>query len=209
MAMSTRFIFPHCFISSPPTKPGCKLQTRTFHPISHSSISKHTNRTRCLVNQSSRFFSNGRRVWTDNVSKRDLVVHCGILPGAPLPTPDSWQGWVLGAVIAVIIPFFSHKWGPLFKFTKQVEDVVDTIDHAAEVVESVAGQVEKVADEIGDQFQEGGKLRGAFDFIENAAHKTAQAAQFADEIIDKVEEVEKTVEEFMEPVKEETNEKMS
>ena len=64
--------------------------------------------------------------------------------------------------------------------------MVDTIEQVTEVVESVAGQVEKVADEIGDQFQEGGKIRDAFDFIENAAHKTAQAAHFADEIIDKV-----------------------
>ena len=63
---------------------------------------------------------------------------------------------------------------------------MDTIEQVAEAVESVAEQVENVADEIGNKFPEGGKLRSALDFIENAAHKTAQAAHFADEIIDKV-----------------------
>ncbi|PSR99852.1 Tumor protein [Actinidia chinensis var. chinensis] len=204
MAMS-RLTFPHSFISSSQTKPAvCKLQTLTFNPISHSSLPKHTNISRCLVNQSSRFFSHGQTAKTNNISKRDLViVHCGVLPGAP----NSWQGWVLGAIITLIIPFFSHKWGPVFTFAKKIEAVVDSIEQVAETVESVAEQVENAADKIGNQLPEGGKLRGVLDSIENAAHKTAQAAHFADEIIDKAQEVEKKVEEFMEPVNEETKEK--
>ncbi|KAH7850424.1 hypothetical protein Vadar_032675 [Vaccinium darrowii] len=188
MAMyTTRLIVP-CSLASLRTKPQSKPQTIEFGPISRSKISKHERKSCFLVNQPFRYFSNGRR---------DLVVYSSLLPDAP---PDSWKSWVLGAVITIVLPFFSHKWGPLFQITKKVDDVVETVDQVAEDIEKVAEGLEKVADEIGDELPEGGKLRRAFDSIENAARETANAANRVDEILDKVEEVEKEVEELMEPV---------
>lgn len=63
---------------------------------------------------------------------------------------------------------------------------METADQVAEAIEKVAEGVEKVADEIGDELAEGGKLRGAFDSIENAARKAADGAHLVDQILDKV-----------------------
>ncbi|KAI8550319.1 hypothetical protein RHMOL_Rhmol06G0096100 [Rhododendron molle] len=195
MAMPTaRFIVPYALFTGLRTGPHTKSQTlKYFSPISRSKISKQKS---CfLVNQPSRYSSNG---------KRDLAVFSNLLPDLPaLPSgspSDSWKSWILGAVITIILPFITHKWGPLLQITKKIETVVETADQVAEVIEKVAEGVEKVADEIGDELAEGGKLRGAFDSIENAARKAADGAHFVDQILDKVEEVDKEVEELMKPV---------
>ncbi|THG13517.1 hypothetical protein TEA_012089 [Camellia sinensis var. sinensis] len=86
-----------------------------------------------------------------------------------------------------------------FRYLKEVEDAVERVEHVTEVIEKVAEEVEKVAEDVGDELPEGGKLRGAFERVENVAKKAAKDAHFAEEMIDKVEEVEKEVEEFMEP----------
>ncbi|XP_058221339.1 uncharacterized protein LOC131331426 [Rhododendron vialii] len=197
MAMPTaRFIVPYALITGLRTSPPhTKSQTlKYFSPISRSKISKQKS---CfLVNQPSRYNSSN--------GKRDLVVFNNLLPDVPAlpsgPPSDSWKSWILGAVITIILPFITHKWGPLLQITKKIETVVETVDQVAEVVEKVAEGVEKVADEIGDELAEGGKLRGAFDSIENAARKAANGAHLVDQILDKVEEVDKEVEELMKPV---------
>ncbi|KAH7850201.1 hypothetical protein Vadar_029150 [Vaccinium darrowii] len=195
---TTRLIVP-CSLASLRTKPRSKSRSIKFSPVSRSKISKHEHESCFLVNHPSRYFSNG---------KRDLVVYNTLLPDVPIPSgppSDSWKSWVLGAVITIIIPFFSHKWGPLFQMTKKIEAVVETVDEVAEVIEKVAKGAEKVADEIGDELPEDGKLRRAFDSIENAAKETANAANLVDEILDKVDEVEKEVEEVMEPANHQTS----
>ncbi|XAR62124.1 hypothetical protein NMG60_11016753 [Bertholletia excelsa] len=138
----------------------------------------------------------------------DLIVRSSVEPGIPLPpdpSPGSWKSWLLGAVITIVLPFLRHKWGPLFKLTKEVETVVETADHVTEVIEKVAEEVEKVADEVADDLPEGTKLKEAMEFIEEKAKETAKKAHWAEELIDKVEEVEKEVESFVEPVKDEEN----
>ena len=45
--------------------------------------------------------------------------------------------------------------------------------------------MEEVADEIGDHLPDG-KLKGAFDLIENIAKETAKDAHIVDEFIEKV-----------------------
>ncbi|KAF7140227.1 hypothetical protein RHSIM_Rhsim06G0077100 [Rhododendron simsii] len=197
MAMPTaRFIVPYALITGLRTRPHTKSQTlKYFSPISRSKISKQKS---CfLVNQPSRYSYSSK-------GKRDMVVFSNLLPDVPAlpsgPPSDSWKSWILGAVITIILPFITHKWGPLLQFTKKIETVVETVDQVAEVIEQVAEGVEKVADEIGDNLAEGGKLRGAFDSIENAARKAADGAHLVDQILDKVEEVDKEVEEHMKPV---------
>ncbi|KAG5543915.1 hypothetical protein RHGRI_016617 [Rhododendron griersonianum] len=188
MAMLTaRFVVPYALITSLRTRPHTKSQTlKYFSPISHSKILKQKS---CfLVNQPSRYSSNG---------KRDFFVFNNLLPNVPGlpsgPPSNSWKSWILGAVITIILPFITHKWGPLLQITKEIETTVETVDQVVEVIEEVAEGVEKVADEIGNELAEGGKLRGAFDSIENAARKAANGAHL-------VEEVDKEVEELMKPV---------
>ena len=54
------------------------------------------------------------------------------------------------------------------------------------MVEDVAETVEKIADDIGNNFPDGGKLRSLFDLVENAAKETAKDAHIVDQFIEKV-----------------------
>lgn len=70
-------------------------------------------------------------------------------------------------------------------FAERVDAIVDSVEDVAEVVEQVAEKVEDIADEIGDKLPEG-KLKGAFNFIEEIAKETAKDAHLVDEFIEKV-----------------------
>ncbi|GMP45828.1 hypothetical protein CsSME_00014206 [Camellia sinensis var. sinensis] len=187
-------------------KPPCnKLQTLIIFNNLIPASSKHKYGSCFLVNRGLSHFSNRQRSLTDTNSKMDLAVYC-VQPGAPIPSPlGSWKSWILGTLISIMLPFLRHKWGPLFNMTKQVEAAVETAERVTEVIEKVAEEVEELAEEVADGLPEGGKLRGAVEFVENAAKETAKVAHLAEELIDKVEEVEKEVESFMEPVNDQTN----
>ncbi|XP_059637164.1 uncharacterized protein LOC132279250 isoform X3 [Cornus florida] len=131
------------------------------------------------------------------------------LPQEPLQTQtlgSSRKHWILGVVITAILPFLSHKWGPLFKLTKEVENAVETADDVTEAMENIAEQVEKVADEIGDELPEGGRLQKAFAYVENKAKKAARDAHSVEQFIDKVEALEEEVDSFIDEANEITKE---
>ncbi|XP_057503946.1 uncharacterized protein LOC130787571 isoform X3 [Actinidia eriantha] len=147
------------------------------------------------------WFGGGLR-WRDSDSKRilhcrSMVVYSSVEPGTPPPNsnpnPNSWKSWVLSAIITIILPFFTRKWWPLFKINATVE----TVEQLTEVIERVAEGVEDLADNVADKLPEGGKLRHAIETVENAAKETVKDAQFVEQIIDKVEEVEQEVESFI------------
>ncbi|KAF3445946.1 hypothetical protein FNV43_RR11123 [Rhamnella rubrinervis] len=58
------------------------------------------------------------------------------------------------------------------------------------MVEEVAEDVEKVADDIGDHLPDGTKLRKADLFVENVAKEIVKDANLAEQVILKVEDVE-------------------
>ncbi|XP_028072050.1 uncharacterized protein LOC114274341 isoform X1 [Camellia sinensis] len=185
-------------------KPRCDSQTCfIFNPSHRLAISKHEDGSCFPANIGFRYLSSDNRSKRESNTKINLAVNSSTQPGPPLPSqppPNSCRkNWILGGLIAIVLPFFRNKWGPLFKLTKEVEDAVERVEHVTEVIEKVAEEVEKVAEDVGDELPEGGKLRGAFERVENVAKKAAKDAHFAEEMIDKVEEVEKEVEEFMEP----------
>ncbi|XP_062118571.1 uncharacterized protein LOC133832213 [Humulus lupulus] len=125
--------------------------------------------------------------------------------GAPW---NSLQGWVLGLVVSLILPFYRNKWGPLLSIKRKVDMVVNSVEAVAEAVEKVAEKVEDIAEDIADKLPENGKLKDAVLFIEKVAHETAKDAHFVDDFIEKVEEVEEKVESFLEgPVQEDEAEK--
>ncbi|KAK9269988.1 hypothetical protein L1049_025561 [Liquidambar formosana] len=205
---TTGSIVPHNFTT---------LHSRTCHRFQAfnrnssylSTISIQKDGCRLLGNGGLRFLSVGQGVQS-GIHKK-MAVCSSVPPGAPLPSePPSphtcRKPWVVGMLLAMILPFFRNKWGPLSLLKSKVDTVVETAEHIAEVVEKVAEEVEKVADEVGDHLPDGGKLKGAFNFVENLAKETAKDAHEADEVIDKLEEVEKDVESLFDQVSESAKE---
>ncbi|KAI8548306.1 hypothetical protein RHMOL_Rhmol07G0264000 [Rhododendron molle] len=181
----------------------------------------------CFVDDGGlRYRSGGRGSRRGRSGIMDLVVYSDVQPGGgPLPSDPSsnscfplsninkyfhWyssrKGWILGALITIMLPFLRNKWGPLFKLTKDVEAVAERAEHVTKVLEEVAEEVDKVAKEVADELPNGGKLEKAIESVESAAEKADKAAHLADDLIDKVEEVDKEVESFMEPVNDQAKE---
>ncbi|KAB1219985.1 hypothetical protein CJ030_MR3G020092 [Morella rubra] len=117
----------------------------------------------------------------------------------PNPSPGSWIGVAVGIFATVILPFLANKMGTFLKLNQEVEAVVETAEVATEVIEKVAEEVEKLAEEVANQFPEGGKVQNAATFVENIAKETIKDAHLAEDVIEKVEEVEKEVESFVDP----------
>ncbi|VFQ86767.1 unnamed protein product [Cuscuta campestris] len=122
----------------------------------------------------------------------------GIDPaGIPLPpsasSPDTYnplKGWLIGILISAVIPFFRHKLGSFM----QIKNAISEVEEVVHGVEKVAEVVDKAAEEIGGKLP-AGKLKDAVGVVERAAEKADKDAEALGEIIDKVEEVEETVEE--------------
>ncbi|KAI3412787.1 uncharacterized protein J3R85_016912 [Psidium guajava] len=132
---------------------------------------------------------------------RDVAVRSSVdpLPRLPSdPSPSSWKFWVLGVFVSMILPFWRNKWGPLWKLKNDVEAAVEKADHLTEFVEEVAEKVEHVAEEVTEHLPDG-KLKDAAALVEHWAETVDKDAHLAGDIIDKVEEVEKDVDSFMEP----------
>ncbi|KAA8528317.1 hypothetical protein F0562_035672 [Nyssa sinensis] len=191
---STRLVVPYCSSGCLHINRCCKFQTSfPINPVSHSKISK--DGSRFLADRSLQYLSNGQRNRRNSNTKIDLVVYSssGVEPGAPIPSePSNFpKGWILGLLITVILPFFSSKWGPLLGLKKGFENAVETAEQVTETIEKVAEEVEKVAEEIAEDLPAGGKLQKALVYAENVAKETAKDAQLGEEIIDKIEDLEK------------------
>ncbi|GLT56749.1 hypothetical protein SLA2020_297690 [Shorea laevis] len=107
-----------------------------------------------------------------------------------------WKKWMVAIIFSLILPCFKYrsKWGPLLALKSQVDETIETVDLAREVVEEVADQVEKVSDEAADKLPDNTMLKEAVESVENLAEETATEAGQAEELIDKVEEMEKEAE---------------
>ncbi|XP_009799085.1 uncharacterized protein [Nicotiana sylvestris] len=132
---------------------------------------------------------------TSDKIKRKFVVSSNGQPGGPLPSPPSsnpFNGWLIGILLSIILPFFRNKWGSLLQLKNTVEDVIETVEEVEEVVEdveNVAEKVDKVAEEIGKDLPEG-QLKDTLKAVENFSEETAKFALAAGDIIDKVQDVE-------------------
>lgn len=145
-----------------------------------------------------------------NKSNRKFAVFNGVLPGVPLPSEpppsDSWNGWILGAVLTFVLPFLANKWGPLLKIKDEVDTAVQTVENVVDAVEKVAEQVEKVAEDIAEGLP-AGKLKNAVTFIENVADQIDDTAEVVGDAIDKVQEVGDQIESALDGEKEAIPEK--
>lgn len=64
--------------------------------------------------------------------------------------------------------------------------MVEVAEEVTEMVEKVADGVEKVAEDVAEILPEGGKLRGAVEFVEHVAEVTSKDARLVEGLIDKV-----------------------
>ncbi|KAK4599207.1 hypothetical protein RGQ29_009314 [Quercus rubra] len=169
-------------------------------------ISKRNEKRSFLgTDQRLQFVKTGLRELAVSKRKMDVTVHSSIPPVPPIPSNPASPGpcrkhWIVGLIVSAILPFFGIKFGPLLKLKQEVDAVVETAEEVAEVVEKVAEEVDKVAEEISEHLPEGGKLSVAVKIIEKVAEKTAKDAELVEDVIDKVEALEKDVESFIDPV---------
>ncbi|KAJ8772229.1 hypothetical protein K2173_027406 [Erythroxylum novogranatense] len=128
--------------------------------------------------------------------KRDMGVYGVIESGSTIisdPSPGSWNFWILGIIVTVILPFTKSKWGPLLKIKEKFDSSLQTAEQVTEVVEEVAEEVEKVAEEVADKLPAEGAFKEAVLFVEVVAKETVKDAKLADDVLERVEKMEKEV----------------
>ncbi|XP_058087537.1 uncharacterized protein LOC131234623 [Magnolia sinica] len=170
------------------------------------------------------FFTETQRAQPGSIRRRigselHAIIKDNLSSGAPQPPPNlpTWAGWVLGSIFTVIIPLLTLKGGFLQKIGSKVEqvvdvveDIVEAVEDVAEVVEDVAEAVEKVSSDVADNLPQGGILKDAALWIENASKEVREDAQETLDFIDKVEdlkeELEKDVDEFVDSLEEDEGE---
>ncbi|KAI3508820.1 hypothetical protein L1887_23837 [Cichorium endivia] len=179
------------------TRPSLTSTSLAVNPTSHVSTSKNKDLASCGVHGYS-----SRNLQYDPalmIARRNFAVQSNITPppGAPLPSgspPGSMKSWVLCIVLTFVLPFCTHKWGPLLQLKNKVDTVVQTAEHIIEAIEGVAGKVDKVIDDITDDLPENSKLRKQLEAVDELVEGVAKSAHIANDIIDKVEEAEEKLE---------------
>ncbi|CAI9786640.1 unnamed protein product [Fraxinus pennsylvanica] len=179
-------------------RPYSKVQTLSWNPISKLGFSKQKDPS-CVWSNS--------LVQCSNKNTRNFVVYASSVPGVPSPSgppSNSIRSWILGLVVSLVLPFFSHKLGPLWVLKNRIENVVEQVEQMVEVVEKVAEEVDKIADDIMDDLPEG-QLKNLVNHIDDMAEKTAKNADAIGDLIDKVQEAEDKLESFVESLDDEAN----
>ncbi|KAJ9545692.1 hypothetical protein OSB04_025399 [Centaurea solstitialis] len=183
------------FISPSWTLPSRYSTSPTFHSIAHSSFLKTKGFASCdgSVSRSLRYDP------MSTIARRNFVVRSNITPppGVPLPAGSpsgSMRNWIVGIVLTFVLPFITHKWGPLLVLKNKVDTMVNTAEYIMETIEDVAERVDKVIDNITDELPESSQLRKSMEAIDGLVEGLAKSAHIANDIIDKVEEVEDKLE---------------
>ncbi|CAA0831674.1 Unknown protein [Striga hermonthica] len=173
--------------------PSCAPRPRVFSCYSSNFTAFH-GRDRSLL------WGNGSMRAKGNKDTRRVLVRSIVEPGAPPPTepPFNFINWIVGITITVVLPFITHKWASLLKFKNEIETAVETVEEIVEVVEKVAGEVEKAAEDIADDLPTDGQFRKVVDFVEHVAERANRDAHLVGDFIDKVQEVEEKVEDYVE-----------
>ncbi|PIN11379.1 hypothetical protein CDL12_16001 [Handroanthus impetiginosus] len=183
--------------------PHIRDQSRTlsWNPMPKYVTLKHTDQ---VYFQEKNF---GLRL--DDMRIRNFVVCANsVPPQAPVPSKPSSNSLInqiMRVLMAIVLPFLTNKFSPLWIFKNKIEDKVETVEQVANVVEEVAEQVDKVAEDVADDLPEG-NLKNIVDFVDDVAEKAAESADSVEDFIDKVQEAEKQVESFAESLDDEAEE---
>lgn len=118
-------------------------------------------------------------------NSRKLVVCCdGSLPSPPSSNP--LNGWVIGILLSIALPFFRVKWGSLLQFKNKVEDVIETVEDVIDGVEKVAEKIDDVAEHIESVLPES-QLKNFVKAVEDFSEDTAAVAHAAGDFIDQLQ----------------------
>ncbi|PUZ47411.1 hypothetical protein GQ55_7G162700 [Panicum hallii var. hallii] len=112
-------------------------------------------------------------------------------PGSPGPAPSGgnlpipgippWTQWLVGAIVFAV---------PLYRQFRTMEDEIEkTAEVAIEVIDKVAEETEKIADEVAVAFPGNETLRKAAAKIKAVADEIEEDADKAEALIEKVDEI--------------------
>lgn len=128
----------------------------------------------------------------------EFIVYVGDQVGDLLPLgihlPDSWAAWIPGFLFAIIVPFFTNKWGPFAKFKEELDKVEVAVDTVADRVEEMAEKVEHFVDDIANDLPEDSALRQTLEKVERVADRIGKDAHMVSDLVDKMDEMEAKVE---------------
>ncbi|XP_009617935.1 uncharacterized protein LOC107800444 [Nicotiana tabacum] len=132
-----------------------------------------------------------------NAKNEILTVKCNSAnsTGSDAPPPGKspffgWK-WLLGFLLPIILPSFRNKVSPLQLLKNNVKQAVETVENMSEIVEEVAEKVDKIAEEIEEKLPGDSKLKQSLDSIENLAEGAVKYANQAQDVIQKIKDMDK------------------
>ncbi|XP_014492188.1 uncharacterized protein LOC106754653 isoform X2 [Vigna radiata var. radiata] len=131
------------------------------------------------------------RFQNDDRRKMNMVVYSSITPGSSNdPSLGNWKFWIIGTIFSILASFLRGKWGPLLQMKEKVETTIHEAHRVADIIEEVAEEVDKVAEEAVQHLPEG-KFRHAVELVEKVAEEVDKRAERVEDALEKVENVEK------------------
>ncbi|KAI7746010.1 hypothetical protein M8C21_005350 [Ambrosia artemisiifolia] len=179
-----------------------KLSNQRFDPLSASFSTTAT--TWLPLSKGGMFLppSNGSYLSSGNwasKSKRKFVVFSAdqvadLLPIGMDHLPQDWPAWLPGVLLALVVPFFTYKWGPFGKFKAELDKVEEAVDNVADRVEEIAEKVEEFVGDIADDLPEGSQFRQTLEKVEMVADTIGKDAKMVSDMVDKMDEMEAKLE---------------
>ncbi|KAI3451194.1 hypothetical protein Pfo_007859 [Paulownia fortunei] len=116
---------------------------------------------------------------------------------SPNNPSSSWQKWLLGILLTVILPAVGYKGGLFLNLKSKIDKTIETVEHVTEVVEKVAEEAEKIVEEVEEKLPGDSKLKETLESFDDLAKKAVNEAKKAEDVAHKVKEVEEEIEETL------------
>nr|XP_043614282.1 uncharacterized protein LOC122586349 [Erigeron canadensis] len=136
----------------------------------------------------------------------EIVVHSGDQAADFLPfgihLSENWPAWIPGVVLALVVPFFTNKWGPFANIKEELDKVEEAVDNVADRVEEIAEKVEDFVGDMADDLPEGSQFKQKLEQVEKVADTIGKDAKKVSDIIDKMDEMEAKLETMLDKANE-------
>jgi len=110
----------------------------------------------------------------------------------PIPGIPPWAQWLVGAIVFAV---------PLYRQFRAMEDKIEkTAEVAIEVIDKVAEETEKIADEVADRFPGNETLKKAASKIKAVAEEIEEDADKAEALIEKVDEIKEEMDSIVDSI---------
>ncbi|XP_017234192.1 uncharacterized protein LOC108208198 [Daucus carota subsp. sativus] len=119
-------------------------------------------------------------------------------PVPPKRPPFEWKKWAVGVLFFFILPSYRLRMGPFAILKDKVDEMFETAETAAAVVEDLAELVDRLAEEAEKKLPDGTKLDDLARSIENLAERVDEKAEQAQELIKEVQNMAEDLEDIME-----------